>query len=73
MCVCVRACVPACVRACLPACLSVCLYESQSYIINHSPINKSDKPAHFSEAGVDHCPAFHCTAETVASTARHIG
>ena len=33
------------------------------------PINKSDKPAHCSEAGMDHWPAFHCTAETVASTA----
>ena len=46
-------------------CTSVHVYIE----LHHSAINKSDKPAHCSEAGVDHWPAFHCTAETVASTA----
>jgi len=45
----------------------------QSYIINLSPIDYSDKLARGTEAAVDHWLPFTCTAESAALTGRIYG
>ena len=39
---------------CYPHTARLSTLRPWSYIINHPPIHKSDKPAHCSEVGVDH-------------------